>query len=251
MKLKRIHAMEKFINQYDSVSLTELTEEFDVSMNTVRRDIDYLEKNGVVEKVYGGVVPTKGRQLTSYNFRNRKNNTEKNNIAKLASSKIKKDDLVFIDSGTTTSTILQYVDPELQFTVLTNNLDVILSASKNENINLIVLGSKLYHRTRSLLLNNDESFIDSVNINKAFMAATGITIEHGLTNSNFEEQRIKQKVINRAEDFYVLVDTSKFGQAALLTYSPLDKVDVIITDSEPSEEMIIYCSSYGIKIDIC
>lgn len=185
--------MEEYIDKKDVVSLKELSKKFNVSMNTIRRDINYLEKNGVVKKVYGGVTATKGSELTTFDFRNTKNSDAKNRIAKVAAEQIEDNDVIFIDSGTTTAPIIKNLNEDLKITILTNNLDVVIDASKNKNIELIILGSRYSHNTRSFLdIDQEKDSIGFYNVTKSFMAATGISIENGLTNSDFNEYNTKK-----------------------------------------------------------
>lgn len=248
MKLKRIHDIEEYINEKETVSLVELSKKFDVSINTIRRDINYLEENGAIKKVYGGVTSTDGHQLTSFDFRTTKQQKEKNLIAKEASKLIEDGDLIFIDSGTTTSQILKHVDSKLSFTVLTNNLDVMIEASSHNNIELIVLGSRYYPKTRSFLKTNTSNDVEYYNISKAFMAATGVSITNGLTNSDFHEHEIKKSVTDRASQVYILADSSKFGKATLLTYSQLNDVNKVITDKKLDQSFIDFFTKHEIEL---
>lgn len=249
MKLKRIHEIENYINEKETVSLIELSSQFDVSLNTIRRDINYLEESGAIKKVYGGVTSTHGQELTSYDFRTTKFSEEKERIAKLAASLIEEGDLIFIDSGTTTSPILKYINNNIAFTVLTNNLDVMIEASKHSNIELIVLGSRYYPKTRSFLKTVTSADVaEYYNISKAFMAATGVSIKNGLTNSDFHEHEIKRAIARRTNEMYILADSSKFEKSTLLTYAELKDVDKIITNERLDDHIIDYCNENGIHL---
>lgn len=249
MKLKRIHELEEYINEMETVSLVELSEKFDVSLNTIRRDINYLEESGAIKKVYGGVTSTNGQELTSYDFRNTKNQQAKNIIAKQAANLIEEGDLIFIDSGTTTSPILKNVNKNTSFTVLTNNLDVIIEASKNNKLELIVLGNRYYPRTRSFLrATTRNDIVDHYNISKAFMAATGVSRKNGLTNSEFHEHEIKKSICSRAGEIYILADSSKFEKSTLLTYYDLENVDKIITEQMLTQDIVNFCKDNTIEI---
>jgi len=249
MKLKRIHEIENYVNEKGTVSLTELSKRFDVSMNTIRRDVNYLEENGVINKVYGGVTSTNGQQLTSYNFRNTKNNEAKDKIGELAASEVEEGDFIFIDSGTTTSQMLNYIDSNLKFTILTNNLDVIIEASQNENISLIILGTRYYPETRSFISTSiKKNNIDNYNVSKAFMAATAVSIKNGLTNTDFHEHEIKQFITSEASKTYILADSSKFGNSTLITYADLKDVDTIVTEKHLDQDIENYCEESNITI---
>ncbi|MDT2012143.1 DeoR/GlpR family DNA-binding transcription regulator [Carnobacterium divergens] len=247
MKLKRIQQVENYIQQQGSISLDELCSVFNVSKNTIRRDVNELEKRGTLRKVYGGVVAVENT-LVPYENRTIQYQEEKEKIAAIASTLIKENDLIFIDSGTTTSQLLNAISPDLHFTVLTNSLDVVNLVAGMENIQLILIGNSYKAKTRSFVGVEDEELITKYNIGKAFMAATGVSISNGLTNSDLLEYRIKKMIVEKASDVYLLADGSKFNKSTLLTYAPLEKVDTIITTPNIPAEYQIFCQEQGINL---
>ncbi|MGX7244986.1 DeoR/GlpR family DNA-binding transcription regulator [Enterococcus quebecensis] len=247
MKLQRIQQIENYIQQQGSISLDELCRVFNVSKNTIRRDINELEKRGTLKKVYGGVVYVENN-LVSFENRNIHNQREKEEIGATAATLIEEDDLVFIDSGTTTSQILKNVDPELPFTLLTNNLDIINSAAAMKNVQLILIGNSYKRKTRSFVGIEDEEVVTKYNINKAFMAATGVSITSGLTNSDLMEYRIKKMIVERAKEIYLLADSSKFDHSTLLTYSPLENTKGIVTTKEIPQKYVDFCDLHDIQL---
>lgn len=228
MKSKRIDDIEKLVRQNENVSIKELCEIFNVSKNTIRRDIDELVRSGAVEKVYGG-IRAKKNALLPFEQRHDQQHQQKEEIGKEASAFIEDGDIIFIDSGTTTSKIMDHVKTDIRITVLTNNLDVINQCVQKPNVTLFVLGSLYKQETRSFVDMDTSSQNQNFNINKAFIAATGVTIANGLTNSDPLEFEIKKTICKKANKLFLLVDDSKFGKSTLLTYSPLEKVSVVIT----------------------
>ncbi|MBO0422481.1 DeoR/GlpR family DNA-binding transcription regulator [Enterococcus plantarum] len=247
MKLQRIQQIENYIQQQGSISLDELCHVFNVSKNTIRRDINELEKRGTIKKVYGGVVYVENN-LVSFENRTIYNQTEKEQIGARAASLIKEEDLIYVDSGTTTSQILKHIDPELSFTLLTNNLDIINLAAAMKNVQLILIGNSYKRDTRSFVGIEDETIVTRYNINKAFMAATGVSITSGLTNSDLMEYRIKKMIVERTKDVYLLADSSKFDHSTLLTYSPLESIKGIVTSRDIPEEYVEFCNSHTIEL---
>lgn len=247
MKLQRIQQIENYIQQQGSISLDELCRVFNVSKNTIRRDINELEKRGTLKKVYGGVVYVEN-SLVSFENRTIHNQKEKEQIGKRAAALIDEDDLIYIDSGTTTSQILNHIDPELPFTLLTNNLDIINLAAAMKNVQLILIGNSYKRKTRSFVGIEDEAVVTRYNINKAFMAATGVSITSGLTNSDLMEYRIKKMIVQRTKDIYLLADRSKFDHSTLLTYSPLESIKGIVTTREIPEKYVEFCESHSVEL---
>ncbi|WP_314063907.1 DeoR/GlpR family DNA-binding transcription regulator [uncultured Vagococcus sp.] len=247
MKVQRIHEIESYVKRHGAASLNELCEVFEVSKNTIRRDTNYLIKKGLVEKVYGGVV-LKEDNLVSFENRQIKHQEEKRLIGKEAAKLIEEDDLIYVDSGTTTKYLMEFVPPDMSFTVVTNNLDVINSAAQLEHVQLLVVGSKYKRKTRSFIEMQNHQILPNFNINKAFMATTGLTLQNGLTNSDMLETQIKKAICEKAAHIYVMADTSKFGHSTLLTYAKLDEVDGIISGGTLGKEYLDYFHQHNIVL---
>lgn len=247
MKLLRIQEMEAYILKNGSASLDELCKEFNVSKNTIRRDINKLVENGVIRKVYGGVTAVE-KSLVSFENRKVRNQAEKTRIAREAANFIKDDDLIFIDSGTTTKSILSALDPNISITVLTNSLDVINAATGFERIHLIVIGNSYKHKTRSFVGIDEAAILQKYNIHKAFMSATGVSIAHGLTNADQLEYEIKKIAAEKAREVFLLADQSKFGKSTLLTYAPFNRIDHLITSAPLDKEYEAYCQDHHIEV---
>ena len=235
MKQKRIIEIEHYIAEKETVSLIELSEVFKVSINTIRRDINYLESNGVLKKVYGGVTSLQGKQLTPFDYRTTKHQDIKERISKLAASLIETDDLIYIDSGTTAANILKYINTDIKITVLTNSLDIIYQATQLQNVDLIILGNRYNHKTRSFVTAPFNRITLDFNITKAFMGATGVSIDAGLTISDFNELDIKKMASEKTQRLYLLADHTKFDKSSLVTYTPLNNVHTILTDQPLSK----------------
>jgi DeoR family transcriptional regulator, myo-inositol catabolism operon repressor len=236
IKDKRIHKIEEYITEHKSVSLDELMNVFQVSKNTIRRDVQELVEKGNFKKVYGGVaVNEDNRQnLESYRDRQVRNRTVKEMIGKAAANYVKDGDIIFIDSGTTTIEMIKFISNK-QVTVITNNLDFIVGALPFENLNVIIPGGILERITKSFGSIKYMDILNAYNINKAFMASTGISISNGVTNSSPLESELKRAIINRSSEVFLLVDHDKFDKYGLVTYCELDKIDYLVTDTMPSE----------------
>lgn len=249
MKSQRINEMRDYILSAEKVSLKELSETFQVSMNTVRRYINVLtSEDSSIQKVYGGVsVHRDIPQPQSYIVRNQEQNQAKRAISEKAAELIQDHDIVFIDSGTTTRYILDYVPSDKQFTVITNNYYIINAAIEKTGITLVALPGILNRKTLSFSGENSD-YLKAFNITKAFMACTGISVRDGATNSYPSETTIKQIAVSKADQIYLLADHSKFGVSTLMTYCPIAKFSGIITDLPPAENFFNFTLENGSKI---
>lgn len=248
MKLARINHIEEYIMNNKTVSLDKLCEVFNVSMNTIRRDISTLIKKGSIKKVYGGVTVNEINSVTPFEERNIEHSREKDLVCQMASKFIADDDVIFIDSGTTTMKLLNYIKDHQHLTILTNNLNIIIAALAYPNLNVITLGGNLIRETNSFSGIGSIDLLKYYNISKAFMASAGISISNMVTNSSFQEHDIKRAIIEKAEETYLLVDSSKFGKSALVTYCELKAVDYLITDNVPPNSFVQYCNNNNVNL---
>jgi len=246
MKTRRIEEIKTLTYRLGSITLDELCEIFDVSKNTIRRDVNLLEEEGSIAKVYGG-IKAKDTELLPFQQRSVKNNTAKMRIGKIASRFIEENDIIFIDSGTTTSHIMDSFPKDLHCTILTNNFDVIEQCTLLPNVSLYVLGTFYKHKTRSFI--NRDGLVDLGNyyITKAFMSSTGLSLK-GVTNADPLEHIIKSAVCERADEIILMVDSSKYGKPTLLTYSKLEDINKLITDTQPSEEYTKFFREHDVEV---
>lgn len=244
MRTIRLEQLEAYILEQKNVSLDTLCQTFDVSMNTIRRDLGELIKRGTIKKVYGGVtaVTETANPLVSYEVRNTCLSAEKDLICRQAAAFVEAGDVLYLDTGTTCLNLVDYLS-EMPCTILTNSLQVCLKAASYPSLRLISLPGELKRETLSFVGEEVLSYLKIYNIQKAFMTATGLSLENGLTNASPEEYRIKHAVMNASKKHYILLDHSKFDQASLMTYSSFDKVDCLITDKRPGDHYVRYCQA--------
>lgn len=236
MKYTRQHQIEKYVLEHDFVSLDVLCQEFGISKNTIRRDISELLENGCMEKVYGGVraVRNTAPGIVNFDERNRRSPEAKNAIGAMAARYVKDNDVIFLDSGTTTLSILRNIAHLAGVTVLTNNLMALSICLAYPQLTAIALGGQLNLETASFSSNYCSlENIQRFNINKCFMATTGVTVDKGATNSTSGELVIKKTVMENSDACILVADAEKFGRSALLTYAPLTAFHRVITDQEP------------------
>ena len=156
MKSERIEQIEQYICGHEIVTMQELLDEFGISMNTLRRDLNELSARGSIEKVYGGArkktaEPLRGDQLASYSERNVRNREQKEQIAQLAAAFVEEDDMIFIDTGTSTVPMLSHLQSFQHLTIITNSVYVLHSALEYPRFTVIGLPGNLKHKTASLI----------------------------------------------------------------------------------------------------
>jgi DeoR family myo-inositol catabolism operon transcriptional repressor len=242
--------MQTYIEQHQRVDLTKLSDVFHISMSTVRRYIDRLTDEGICSKYYGGVRSNHTVTPVIQEPPADPLEPEKRRIAQAAASFIQNHDIIYIDSGSTTQYIPEYIPQETTLTIVTNNYLAIRSALALPNCTIISLPGKLNRTTFSFISEQSASYLDSFNIHKAFLACTGITIADGATNTFSEEHATKALAARKAKETFLLADHRKFGISTLITYCPLHQINTIITEVPVPGEFVTACKSAGTAIII-
>lgn len=250
MRVSRLMQMENYIVSRETATIEELCEYFQVSKNTVRRDLDALCEKGAVRKIYGGAASNHTKDTVPFDERNVKNMDRKERIGRKAAEFIDEGDTIFIDSGTTLTT-MYYQMPALQkLTIFTNNLEVAIRCITDNQHRVILTGGELYRKTYSTTGSDVSRMLGCYNIEKAFLSATSVSLENGASNSSRGEFEVKQAAISRSRYVYLLVDSTKFDSVSLMTFAQLNAFDAIITDAEPPVKYVSYFKKHNIDLII-
>lgn len=242
MRENRLTKMEAYIRKNGSVSLDELCREFDVSKNTVRRDIAEIVEHTDIRKIYGGVSVQRNTIPPPFAERSAVNRDVKERLGRCAAQLVKDGDIIYVDSGTTTCHLIDYLGDRENVTVVTHSLDVINRAVSYPGLNIIALSGTLNRKTLSFTGQSTIDVLRDLNISKAFMAANGISVKNGATQSTSIEFAIKKCVVNRSDSVYLMIERRKVGAVSLLTYCPLEEIDLIITEKKPEQS---FCEEYA------
>lgn len=239
--LEKVHENKKVI-------VSELSKEFDVSEETIRRDLDKLEEDGHVIKSYGGaVINEKGSIDLPFNVRWKSNTQGKQKIAELISQEIEDGDHIILDASTTAVFIAKNIKQKRHLTVVTNSIEILLELSDVSGWDIIATGGLLKAGSMSLLGKKAADSISSYYVDKAFLSCKGIDLDKGITDGNDETGGVKQNMLSAADKVYLAVDSSKFGKTALSQICGLSDVDVVVTDQKPAEPWLEAFQKIGIR----
>ncbi|MHA0857901.1 DeoR/GlpR family DNA-binding transcription regulator [Paenibacillus sp. CMAA1364] len=246
--LKRHEKIMEVLISDQEVTVVALSEMLQVTGKTVRDDLAKLESMGLLIRVHGGAILAQNDQygiLTNKGVTD-KNSSEKAQIASRVLKYIEPGDIIALDGGSTTLEIAKRLDNQ-PLTVITNDLFIINELTRKDQILLVVPGGS---RVRNVLVSEDAPLmISELNIHKAFVSATAVDPEFGLSIYTGDLVPFKKALIETAQQVYCVVDHIKFGQFALRTFATCSDLDAIITDDGISEEMCKRFSEYGITLD--
>lgn len=212
------------------IKIIDLIEATNTSESTIRRDLTYLESINALKRIHGGATLPKGRLTEpSYSEKEVQSVDEKKIIAKYAASLIEDGDSVYLDAGTSTYEMIQYIDKS-NIVVVTNGLKHI-NALIDKGINAYILGGKIKNITKAVIGSDALKSLEKFRFDKCFLGINGIHIECGFTTPDSEEAMLKENAIKHSRQSFVLADESKFGEVSFVKVADL-KDAVIITNSE-------------------
>ncbi len=237
----RLEMLLNHLKENHVLTVRQLAHDLNVSEMTVRRDIAVLEHDNKVKSFYGGIslAPasddiSSGEYAIDSELVERKE--QKRRIAMKAASMIEYNDVILIDTGTTTSCMMDYIPDESCNTVYCYALNILNSASRKKSLNIVGCGG-FYHRNTNMFESEEgASLILKTQINKAFLAARGVSDVVGITTAEPYEVNMKKAALSVSKQKILLVDSSKFGKAWYAKYAELKDIDVIITDTDIRDE---------------
>ena len=248
MKLDRRHQIIDMINRQRTVKNSELMERFDISIETVRRDLEYLEQQGYLRRVYGGAVAagSLGGE-PEYASRAKSQSEEKQAIAEAAAGLIGPEDSIYLGVGTTVQAMTRYIRSMGNVTVFTNALRTAVELSETPGCTVILPGGQL--RAKELTLSGfpAEENLAHFNVDKAFIGIGGIT-ETGVTDFHIGEAQIHRQLIRNARQSIVLADSGKLGVRAMTNVCALEEIDVVVTDSKAPRHIVKALEQAGVRV---
>ena len=248
---ERLLVIKQNIQSLKKVSVTDLSVQCGVTEETIRRDLDKLEQEGVVTRIHGGAIWNADSQKEGIHFYRRltKHLKEKQIIARKAAVVLEGKNTIIADSSTTVAEALKVLSDNQDVTIVTNSTEV-FHEFQQSSLNIISTGGEFNKKSLSLQGQLAKTNIAKYNVEIALIGCKSLSLEKGVQDSNEGEAEIKKLMLTQAEEVALLVDHSKFDQKAFVSLIDLNRVDYIITDCRPSDAWVNFCHEHGIKL-IC
>jgi DeoR/GlpR family transcriptional regulator of sugar metabolism len=217
------------------VVVSDLSARFGVTEETIRRDLDKLEQEGLAKKTYGGAVKTENLSIElPYTIRQKTNVDAKKQIAELIATRIEDGDSILLDASTTALYTVKSIYNKENITILTNSVQILLDAPPKATWSIlstggILNGENLYFSGRQV-----EEISDRYRMKYAILSCKGIDMESGLTDASIRSADIKRAFLRGASKVILAVDATKFGRTALTKIADFSHIDTVVTDVEPS-----------------
>ena len=244
-RLLKRQRQERILNHLGSevsVRINSLAEQFGVTTETIRRDIDELTRQGLVNRTYGGAVSKSLTTEPNIRQRQRDNIAERERVARHAAMLIEPGDVLMIDSGSTTSYFARALaDRMIQLTVLSNCIPVVQGFGNIPEVKIIMCPGDYRHSENGVYGQQATSFLECFQANKAIIGAGGIS-ENSVTDADPEASWIKRRMMAQSERTLLLLDHDKFGKHMFDKVCALKEIDDLIVDSRPPDKI---CRALG------
>ena len=218
------------------VVVSELSQLYDVSEETIRRDLDKLEKEGLAIKSYGGAVINEDVSIDlPFNVRKNQNVTGKQKMAELAASLVKDGDHIFLDASTTAVFVAKALKEKERLTVITNSMEILLELADVSGWNIISTGGVMKEGYLAFL------------VDKVIFSCKALDLEWGIMESQEAFGSTKRAMIGSGRKKILVVDSSKFDQIAFSVAGSMKEVDIIVTDKEPTERWKKHFEKFNVK----
>lgn len=249
LAIERRNAILAKLSLEGKVIVSELSLEFDVTEETIRRDLEKLDKEGLARKTYGGAVLNHNLNADlPYNVRKRSNVEQKEMIAEKISKMIHDGDYIMLDSSSTAIYVTKYIKNLKNITLITNSVETLIELADKDDWNVLSTGGSLKKGSLSLVGASAERMIRSFHVDLAVCSSKGIDMTMGITDSNEKDSEIKRAIFDSATKKILAIDSSKFDRISFVRVGNITDVDVIVTDTAPSERWVDYFKDKDIEL---
>lgn len=239
------------LSEHGRVSVVDAADELGVSGETIRRDLDVLQRHGLARRVHGGAVARAVAQATEVALADREGQhaPEKEAIAHAALAMLPQGDgWVAFDAGSSTAALVDALPADAAFDAVTHGIDSAARLARHEGVSLLVVGGRVRPTTSAAVGADTVAAYGRMRPDVAFVGTNGIALERGLTTPDVEEAAVKRALVAAARRVVVLADSSKLDTEYAMSFASLDEVDVVVTDRGASREQVGRLERVGLEV---
>ena len=252
--MKQISRHQEIVNlvqQHGYVSTEDLVEQFKVSPQTIRRDLNELADENKIRRHHGGATIPLSSVNTAYTTRKVMQLNEKDTIAEALAKHIPDGATLFIDIGTTPESVAKaLVKNHKDLRVVTNNINVATILMANPDFKVILAGGEVRNRDGGIVGEATLDFIKQFRLDFGILGISGIDYDGSLLDFDYHEVRVKKAIIENSRSVYLAVDHTKFGRNAMVNLGSITELHMIITDQEPPEEIVTILKENEIPYEV-
>lgn len=246
---ERLNSIKMLIETDKKVLVSELSAKFGVTEETIRRDLDKLEEEGILNRTFGGAVLNTESQNDGVYYYKRKeiNAREKHIMAALSQSILSSKRTVAADASTTIREVVGMLGTNEDITILTNSI-AMLEELKHMDNNMICVGGSFNKSNLSVYGQLAVDNIKRYHVDVALISCKGLSMEKGAMDSKESEVQIKNAMMEQATEIALFADHTKFDRTAFVHLSDWNRIDYLVTDCKPSQQWLTFCEKNGIRL---
>lgn len=226
-----------------------LAVQFDVSEETIRRDLAHLEQLGLALKCYGGATLADNRNAPPFKVWKKLNVEEKRTVAALVAQMVEDGDFLMLDDSSTSYFVARALHGKKGLTIVTNSIEIILDLSGlRQDWKVISTGGNLDQDVFAFFGRQAEETIRSFHVDKAIISCTGLDMQGRFTEAGIENANIKRAMMDASREVILAMDNHKFGRTAFLSVGNLSQVTTLVTNSMPSLQWREFLKKQGIQL---
>ena len=233
------------------VLVEDLAQRFDVTLQTIRRDLGDLAEAGHVDRIHGGAVPRTGMVNLGYEARRRMNGEAKAAIAAACAAAIPDNSSLILNLGTTTEAVARALIQHSNITVVTNNMNVANILAANPSCDIVVTGGALRRSDGGLVGEMATQHIQEFKVDFAVIGASGLDLDGDLLDYDLAEVRVSRAILRQARSAFLVLDHSKLGRSAPARIASLATIDSFFTDLPLPEGLQARCTDWGTSVHVC
>jgi DeoR family glycerol-3-phosphate regulon repressor len=250
-QLSRHQEIVNLVQQHGYVSTEDLVDQFKVSPQTIRRDLNELADENKIRRHHGGATIPLSSVNTAYTTRKVMQLNEKDTIAEALAKHIPDGATLFIDIGTTPESVAKaLVKNHKDLRVVTNNINVAMILMANPDFKVILAGGEVRNRDGGIVGEATLDFIKQFRLDFGILGISGIDYDGSLLDFDYHEVRVKKAIIENSRSVYLAVDHTKFGRNAMVNLGSITELQMIITDQEPPEEIVVILKDNDIPYEV-
>ena len=230
------------------VVVSELSALFDVSEETIRRDLDKLDREGLAIKSYGGAVLNENTGMDMpFNVRKKRNMKAKQEIAALVAGLVQEGEHIIVDPSTTAVAVVKALKTRKKLTLITSSIEVLIELSDVSGWEVICTGGTLRENYLTLVGSRAADVISSFQADKVMLSCKGLDLERCVTDAHEALSQIKHTMLKSARQRILALDHTKFGNVAFSRICELSDIDMVVTDIRPEQKWMDYFAEKGIE----
>lgn len=249
LAIERRNSILEKLQSEKRVVVSELSSQYGVSEETIRRDLEKLENDGLVIKSYGGAVLNEHSVFDlPFNVRKNKQIVEKQQIAELLAKIVRDGEAIMLDASSTSVYIAKKLKEKKKLTVITNSVEVLVELYDMSEWNVISTGGVSRQKSFALVGAHTDELISSYHVDKAIISCKGLDIKGGFTDADELNANCKRRMLRAAKERILTVDSSKFGEVAFKKIAEWADITTIVTDQKPEK---IYLDEFAMQGITC